>query len=227
MKVRHIAIDGPSSSGKSTLAAQLAKALGYRYIDSGAYYRAIAWYFLENQIAWHQPELVRQALSTLKIQFIYDQEKKSYTTLVNDCPVDEAIRSRVVTQAAGEVSTLLAVREFVTQLLQAESAGANIVMDGRDIGTLVLPDADLKIFVTASEQARTDRRIADMQRRGEAVSPQMIARDLAERDRLDMTRPLAPLKMAADAVILDNTDLDVDEQLQVALRLVKEKLNVP
>lgn len=219
-----IAIDGYSSSGKSTLAKQLAKALHFDYVDSGAFYRGVTSYFLKNQVDWNDEASVDRALQELRISFHYDAEGDVTQTVLNGENVEQEIRSLEVSNAASKVSALPAVRNFVTNQLRHCADGKNLIMDGRDIGTVVFPDAALKIFMIADPKVRSGRRYNEMKRKGTDVLESQIESNLSSRDQLDTSRSMAPLKQADDAVVLDNSSLTREEQLKFALQLVSEKL---
>lgn len=212
-----IAIDGYSSCGKSTLARALAAELTYVYIDSGAMYRAVTLFFLEHGIRMdHKPE-VDAALEQIHIDFQYGQE--GLVTLLNGENVEEGIRSMAVAAKVSPVATIPEVRRALVRQQQALGRGKQIVMDGRDIGTVVFPHAELKIFLTASLEERVRRRSLQLLRKGLSVPDEEIRKNLLERDYIDSTRSDSPLMKAPDAVVLDNTNLTEEEQLLVAVTL--------
>ncbi|HYV92135.1 MAG TPA: (d)CMP kinase [Chitinophagales bacterium] len=217
-----IAIDGFASSGKSTIAKQLAAALHYKYVDSGAFYRAVTLYFLNNSIDWKIDVEVRKALREIAVEF--RSEGNQSKTFLNGVNVEGKIRSMEVSEAVSEVSTLPAVRNFISQLLRIYATSKKIVMDGRDIGTVVFPNAELKVFLTAEQKIRSDRRYNEMKEKGIPVTENQISQNLSGRDLTDSTRTTAPLKKADDAITLDNTHLSIDEQFNIILKLAREKM---
>jgi cytidylate kinase len=219
-----IAIDGYSSSGKSTLAKQLAKALGFEYVDSGAYYRAVTYYFLHEGLDWNDVNQVNRALQKIRVGFHFDAASNECQTWLNGSDVERDIRLLEVSNAASEVSAVPAVRTFVTEQLRNLAKEKNLIMDGRDIGTVVFPQADLKIFMIADPKVRSERRYMEMKGQGSDVSESQIEKNLSGRDQLDTTRTTAPLKQADDAVVLDNSTMTRAEQFHFALQLVNERL---
>lgn len=219
-----IAIDGFSSCGKSTLAKSLAKRLGYIYVDSGAMYRAVTLYFLRHQIALNDPDQVIAALQNIQIDMQYLDGR--VVVLLNGEDVSEEIRQMHVSEKVSEVSALKPVRTAMVAQQQALGKRRNLVMDGRDIGTQVFPQADLKLFMTADPLVRAERRYAELLAKGEQVSLEEVIENLAHRDRIDTTREESPLVQAEDAVLLDNTHLDEQQQLARALELISEKVDL-
>ncbi len=210
-----IAIDGYSSCGKSTLAKALAKKLHFIYIDSGAMYRAVTLYFLRNNIDIHNDLQVQQALEAVHLNF-HSRDYQTHITL-NDEDVSEEIRQMPVSDKVSEISAIKAIRMEMVKQQQRMGRSKNIVMDGRDIGTVVFPDADVKLFMTADPKIRAERRYKELLAKGEHITLEEIFDNLAHRDFLDTTREESPLTRAADAIILDNTDIDEEEQLMFAL----------
>ncbi|MEY4286422.1 MAG: hypothetical protein RL511_495 [Bacteroidota bacterium] len=214
-----IAIDGYAACGKSTLAKALAKALDYTFIDSGAMYRAVAFYCLEHAIISLNGELdqvkLLQHLDQISIQLDTDQK-----VWLNNQDITEVIRSPKVAAIVSKVAAIKEVRVKLVELQRQMSIGGGIVMDGRDIGTVVFPDAELKIFVTASIQIRTQRRLDELNAKGETIAAAEVEQNLLSRDEQDSTRAESPLKQAEDAVVLDTTDLSREQQLQWALARV-------
>ena len=214
-----IAIDGYAGCGKSTLAKALAKALDYTFIDSGAMYRAVAFYCLENNLVLEQDEIAEatliQQLDQISIQLGSDQR-----VWLNNQDITEVIRSPRVAGIVSKVAAIKAVRVKLVELQRQMSAAGGIVMDGRDIGTVVFPDAELKIFVTASIEVRTQRRLEELRAKGEVVDQLAVEENLKSRDHQDSTRAESPLKQAADAVVLDTSALSREEQLSWALTRV-------
>jgi len=219
-----ITIDGWSSCGKSTLAKQLARKLGYVYIDSGAMYRAITLYFLRNHIDWSNENDVLNALNCIRLHFEYNPETKLAEIFLNNENVEYVIRDMVVAEKVSEVAAIPAVRTFAVQQQKYMGEKKGIVMDGRDIGTTVFPNAELKIFMTADMLIRVERRFLEMQIKNPNVTFKEVQSNLQMRDQIDSTREVSPLKMADDAILLDNSKLTMEEQLEFALQLIQEKL---
>lgn len=213
-----IAIDGFSSCGKSTLAKALANALGYAYVDSGAMYRAVTLYFQEQSIDIYDPVAVSNALKKVEVAFSYNKEKERNETYLNGQMVEDMIRSQRVSEGVSPVATIKKVREEMVRLQRQAGRNKGIVMDGRDIGTHVFPAAELKIFMTASAEVRAQRRFAELSAKGEAWSLDAIKKNLEERDRIDSTRKENPLRQAADAIVLDNSSISENQQLNMALQ---------
>jgi cytidylate kinase len=220
MKKIIIAIDGFSSTGKSTLARQLAQKLNYTYIDSGAMYRVITWYFLKNHIALSDDVAINNALQQIEISF---QQNK---ICLNGTIMEDEIRKMEISNHVSEVSALAAVRNFAVAQQQLLGQHKGIVMDGRDIGTTVFPDADLKIYLFANEAIRTQRRYDEMLLKDKNIGIEEVALNLQHRDHIDSTRAISPLRMAHDAIKLDNSHYTMDEQLQIAYQWALEKINV-
>ena len=218
-----IAIDGHSSCGKSTLAKELAAALNYTYIDSGAMYRAVTLYFLEHQIDYSNTAAVKTALQNIQIAFTGGA--KGVTTFLNGKDVEREIRQMRVSESVSQVSAISAVRRAMVQQQQALGQESGVVMDGRDIGTVVFPQAELKIFLTASIDIRAQRRYEELKAKGEIVDLETIKKNLSERDHIDSTREDSPLRQAEDAVLIDNSHLTRAEQLLIALDLVQERVD--
>ncbi len=215
-----IAIDGYSSCGKSTLARALAKQLGYIYVDSGAMYRAATLYFLRKKVDWNDPTAVAQALQHIAIRFKHIPEEGRTHTLLNGEDVEEEIREMDVSRAVSPVATISAVRRAMVEQQRALGQEANVVMDGRDIGTVVFPNADLKIFLTADTNERVRRRYQELIANGKEVTQDDIRQNLLERDRIDSSRADSPLRRADDAILLNNTHLTEAEQLQKVMAMV-------
>jgi cytidylate kinase len=224
MKKIIITIDGWSSCGKSTLAKQLAAALGYVYIDSGAMYRAITLYFLRNHIDWTDRDKVSTALSQIELQFVPNPHNQHSEMHLNGENVEYMIRDLVVAEKVSEVATLADVRTFAVDQQQKMGSQKGIVMDGRDIGTTVFPEAELKIFMSAGIEIRVERRFKEMVLKNPNVSMEEVRKNLEMRDYTDSHREVSPLRMAEDAVLLDNSQMTMEEQLDFALKLVAKRL---
>ena len=218
-----IAVDGFSSCGKSTLAKALAKELSYVFIDSGAMYRAITLYFLREHINWNDEQAVLAALSNIKLHFDYNEDRGSSDIYLNDENVELIIRDMLVSENVSEVSTIKAVREFAVEQQQQMGKKKGIVMDGRDIGTTVFPYAQLKIFVTADNAVRVERRFKELYEKNPSITIEEVRNNLEMRDYIDSNREFSPLRKAEDAVVLDNTNLTREEQLKIALDLARDK----
>lgn len=222
MKRIIVAIDGHSSCGKSTLAKALAKTLHYAYLDTGAMYRAVTLYFLEQQLDYNDPEQVAKGLAEIEIHF--ERIEGQNRTFLNGRDVEHEIREMRVSEHVSPVSTISAVRRAMVAQQQAMGKRRGIVADGRDIGTVVFPDAELKIFLTADPDVRTSRRHLELAAKGIDAEWNDIYKNLLERDHIDSTRADSPLKKADDAVVIDNTLLSEEQQLEKALVLAKEKM---
>jgi cytidylate kinase len=216
-----ITIDGYSSCGKSTLARQLARSLNYLYIDSGAMYRAITLYFLRNHIDWTQTAQVKKALAEINLHFEYNSQTGQSDMLLNDENVEALIRDMLVSEHVSEVAAIKEVREFSVAQQQKMGEHKGIVMDGRDIGTTVFPQAELKIFVTADPTVRVERRFKELIDRNPNLTIEEVKTNLELRDYTDSHREFSPLRKATDAIELDNTSITRDEQLAIALDWAK------
>lgn len=222
-----VAIDGHSSCGKSTVAKALAKRLSYIYIDSGAMYRVVTLVGLRKGLISNGsvdvPGIIRE-LDNIRISFQWDDQKGQNTTFLNGENVEEEIRQLDVSQNVSPVSTIAEVRMEMVRQQRENGKNKGIVMDGRDIGTVVFPDAELKIFMTASPEIRAQRRYDELLGKGLDVQMDEILENVKERDRIDSSREVSPLKQAEDALVLDNSSLSREEQLQWAMDRVKERL---
>ncbi|MGB8194637.1 MAG: (d)CMP kinase [Chitinophagaceae bacterium] len=224
MKKIIITIDGWSSCGKSTLAKQLAKELNYLYIDSGAMYRAITLYFLRNHVDWTRPRAVHDALQEINLEFIYNNKTHQSEMHLNDENVEYVIRDLVIAEKVSDVAAIREVREFAVAQQQGMGMQKGIVMDGRDIGTVVFPDAELKIFMTADNSVRVERRFRELYAKNPAITIEEVKANLEMRDYIDSHREVSPLRKAPDAIELDNTGISMKQQLELALKWAKEKL---
>jgi cytidylate kinase len=220
-----ITIDGWSSCGKSTLAKQLAKALGYVYVDSGAMYRAITLYFLRNHIDWTDKKEVVAALKSINLEFIYNSKNQISEMYLNGENVEYVIRDLVVAEKVSDVAAIKEVREFAVAQQQKMGAKKGIVMDGRDIGTVVFPKAELKIFMTADNAIRVGRRFKELFDKNPNISIEEVKANLEMRDYIDSHREVSPLKKAKDALELDNTNLTEKQQFEKAFDWVKDRMN--
>lgn len=219
-----ITIDGWSSCGKSTLARQLAKSLGYVYIDSGAMYRAITLYFLRNHINWAESKQVKSALKEINIEFKFNAVTQQSEIYLNDENVEYLIRDLVIAEKVSEIAAIKEIRTFAVAQQQQMGANKGIVMDGRDIGTTVFPDAELKIFMTADIAVRVERRYVEMQAKNPNISIEDVKANLQMRDFIDSNREISPLRKADDAIEIDNTNINISGQLGIALELANKKL---
>ncbi len=219
-----ITIDGWSSCGKSTLAKQMAKVLGYVYIDSGAMYRAITLYFLRNHVDWNDVPQVIDALQNISIEFQFNPASQQSEMFLNGENVEYLIRDLVIAEKVSDVAAIGEVRTFAVAAQQAMGKKKGIVMDGRDIGTTVFPDAELKIFMTADSAVRVERRFKEFYEKNPNVTLEEVKANLEMRDYIDSHREISPLRKAADAIELDNTHIDRAGQLDIALKLAKALL---
>lgn len=224
MKKIIVTIDGRSSCGKSTLARQLAQSLGYVYIDSGAMYRAITLHFLRHHIDWTDPQQTADGLQNIRLAFVFNARSGKSEMMLNGENVEYFIRDLVVAEKVSDVAAIAEVRRFAVEQQQQMGREKGIVMDGRDIGTTVFPDAELKIFMTADTDIRVQRRYREMMEKNPNVTPEEVRRNLELRDHIDSTREVSPLRQAEDAVLLDNTNLSMEEQLDFALKCVSKRL---
>jgi CMP/dCMP kinase len=220
-----ITIDGWSSCGKSTLARQLAKELGYVYVDSGAMYRAITLYFLRNHTDWTDAAEVNEALANINLEFNYNEKSQQSEIFLNDENVEYVIRDLVVAEKVSDVAAIKEVRTFAVAQQQKMGDKKGIVMDGRDIGTTVFPDAALKIFMVADSSVRVERRFKESYEKNPNITIDEIKNNLEMRDYIDSNREVSPLRKAADAIELDNTNIDMDQQLAFALQLAFKKIS--
>ncbi len=218
-----IAIDGFSSCGKSTIAKQLAGRLGYNYIDSGAMYRAITLYFLRNGINHNEPNQVLDALANINLSFVFNDSSKNSDIHLNDEDVSLPIRDMLVSDNVSQVAAIREVRAFAVGQQKRMGRKKGIVMDGRDIGTVVFPDAELKIFMVADPAVRVMRRFKEMYATNPHISIDEVRNNLEIRDYIDSTRDESPLRQAKDAILLDNSSLSREEQLEKVMGWVKDR----
>lgn len=225
MKHRSIAIDGPAGAGKSTLARQLAKHIGFIYVDTGAIYRTVT---LKTIWAGADPakkEEIVPLLKDLDVRMDYGSNGEQRMFL-DGKDVSEAIREHRVSNLTSQISALKEVRDFLLDFQRKQAREHDVVMDGRDIGTVVLPDADVKIFLTAAPESRAQRRLLELEQRGQTADFDTILQDIINRDERDRNRAVAPLRQAEDALLLDTTKLNLEESLEAMLNLVKERIEL-
>ena len=228
MKKIIIAIDGFSSTGKSTLAKQLAKQLGYVFVDTGAMYRAIAWYAIQNKCITQtefNKELLIKNLPSISLHFDFNEELGYAEIYLNNQNVEKEIRTIEVSSFVSKIAEISEVRAKLVQQQQLMGVNKAIVMDGRDIGTVVFPDAELKIFMTASAETRAQRRFDELSQKGDDVSYEDVLKNVQERDYIDTHREDSPLVIANDAIEIDNSYLSREEQFKIVLELVEEIIN--
>lgn len=219
-----ITIDGLSSCGKSTLARQLAKRLGYVYVDSGAMYRAITVYFLRNHVNWNEADQVAAALRDVNLHFEMNPQSGQSEMFLNGENVEYIIRDIVVAEKVSEVAAIREVRAFAVAEQQKMGLQKAIVMDGRDIGTTVFPNAKVKIYMIADSAVRVERRFREMYEKNPNITLEEVKANIEMRDYIDSNREVSPLRKAHDAVVLDNTSLTEEEQLAFAMDLVSKQL---
>jgi cytidylate kinase len=225
-----IAIDGYSSCGKSTTAKSVATHMGYGYIDTGAMYRAVTLYFLQNHVSISNPKEINKALTDIYIEFRINEQGKNQTFL-NGLNVEEDIRKLYVANFVSEVSTLATVRHAMVDLQRKMGKKSGIVMDGRDIGTVVFPEAELKVFMTADPLIRAQRRQIELMEKGDLLELEEILENIKKRDLIDTTRTESPLKQANDAILVDTTFMTLDEQIDqvcilAAIALAEKNRNI-
>lgn len=221
MKPMTVAIDGPAGAGKSSVAKVLASRLHYTYIDTGAMYRAITWALLQDHVDITDTEAVRKCLAAVTIRLV--PEPDICRVYVNETEVTEAIRKADIASHVSAVAALAVVREKLVQLQRDLAKGGNVVLDGRDIGTVVLPDADVKIFLTASVASRAKRRYNELSAQGSTASLADIAASIEARDYTDSHRAISPLRQADDAVLLDNSELTLEGTAEAIIQIIRSK----
>ena len=220
-----IAIDGWSSCGKSTLAKELAKELGYLYVDSGAMYRAITLYFLRNHVDWTDRNEVKKALDEISLEFIYNEKSQQSEMHLNGENVEYVIRDLVVAEKVSDVAAIKEVRKFAVDQQQLMGKKKGVIMDGRDIGTVVFPKAELKIFLTADNAVRVERRFKELFEKNPNITIEEIKANLEMRDYIDSNREESPLRKADDAILVDNTNMTAKETIQKVAKLAKQIIN--
>lgn len=222
-KTYSIAIDGPAGAGKSTIAKALAKELGYRYVDTGAIYRTVAYFLDLWGVSPKDIDGVTRYIDELTLDITYDESGKQHM-IMNGMDVTDEIRTQDISQKASLVSAHAVVRDMLLDMQRAVAKKYNVIMDGRDIGTVVLPRADVKIFLTASAEIRAKRRADELAAKGEKADFDTILKEIQLRDHQDMTRAIAPLKQAKDAILLDTSALDIDGVVAQMKRIIGEKI---
>lgn len=220
-----VAIDGYSSCGKSTLAKQLAKELQYVYVDSGAMYRAITLYFLQNSVSLNDENQIEEALNNVHLFFSFNTVSGNSDIILNNKNVEVEIREMIVSEKVSEVAELKQVRDFAVIQQRKLEITKGIVMDGRDIGTTVFPNGELKIFMIADIVVRVERRFKELHASNKNITVEEVKANLEMRDHIDSTRAISPLRKADDAFVLDNTNLTMAQQLKIALDWANEKIN--
>ncbi|MEM7371101.1 MAG: (d)CMP kinase [Bacteroidota bacterium] len=221
-----IAIDGYAGCGKSTTAKGVAKELGYIYIDTGAMYRAVSLYFTQKRIDFYQDtDVLLNAVKEIQIDFVRDPQTGENLTRLNGQVVESEIRKPQISNIVSLVSIHASVREAMVAQQRQMGHAKGVVLDGRDIGTVVFPDAELKVFMTAEMEVRAGRRLAELQQKGVATTLEEVIENLKERDRIDTTRKIAPLKQAADSIVLDTTDLVIDQQIALVSQWAKQRMH--
>lgn len=221
-----ITLDGWSSCGKSTLAKKLATKLGYTYVDSGAMYRAITLYFLQHQVLWTDEKMLTEALIKIELAFVEDSATGKSNIYLNGKNVELLIRELVVAEKVSAVSAIKEVRNFAVAKQQEMGRQKGIVMDGRDIGTVIFPEAELKIFMTADNEVRVKRRFIEMSELNPNVSIEEVRKNIESRDYTDSNREISPLRKANDAIVLDNTYLTTEQQFEIAFNWANEKISM-
>ncbi len=220
-----IAIDGYSGTGKSTTAKRVAAELGYIYVDTGAMYRAVTLAFIRDSVDISLPEKVQEALEGIKINFVLNDATGDQETYLNDENVESEIRGIEVSDLVSDISAISVVRRQLVAQQRAMGEVGGIVMDGRDIGTVVFPDADLKIFMTASDEIRAERRWEELLVQGKNVSKEEVLNNLRTRDKIDTSRADSPLRKADDAIVIDTSNITIEQQVKDILKLAKGNLD--
>ena len=215
----NVALDGPAGAGKSTIAKRIARRLGYIYVDTGAMYRAMAYYLIQNQVDAADQEAIAAACQHADISICYQDGEQ--VVLLNGENVNAYLRTEAVGNMASVSSVVPEVRKKLVELQQKLARETDVVMDGRDIGTVVLPDADVKVYLTASVETRAKRRFLELQEKGESADLAKIAADIEDRDYRDMHRDISPLRQAEDATLVDSSDMTIDQVVERILELCR------
>ncbi|MFA0960695.1 (d)CMP kinase [Roseivirga sp. BDSF3-8] len=219
-----IAIDGYSACGKSSTAKEVASRLGFTYVDSGAMYRAVTLYFLDHNVDLENQQQIAKALKEITITFKYNKAERRFETYLNGGNIEEDIRRMRVSNMVSKVSVIPEVRSAMVDLQRVMGKGGGVVMDGRDIGTTVYPDAELKVFMTANFEARVDRRMRELESNGVEITSDEIKENLATRDRIDSTREVSPLRKADDAHEIDTSYITFEQQVQKIIELARSRM---
>ena len=222
-KTYSIAIDGPAGAGKSTIAKALAKELGYHYVDTGAIYRTVAYFLDLLGVSPKDVDGVERYLDELTVEIEYDETGKQHM-IMNGMDVSDEIRTQDISQKASLVSAHKIVRDILLDMQRDVAKKHNVIMDGRDIGTVVLPKATVKIYLTASAEVRAQRRTDELIAKGQSANFEQTLKDIKQRDYQDMNRPIAPLKQAKDAVLVDTSDMNIQQVLAAIKTIVQEKI---
>lgn len=222
MKIMNVAIDGPSGSGKSTLSRKAAENLGFIYVDTGAMYRTIGLYAYRLGIPVDSVEPITEYLSEISISLKYQNGEQ--LIFLGEEDVSKEIRTHIISSYASAVAKIPAVRAFLLERQRLIAKENSVIMDGRDIGTVVLPDADVKIFLTASPEVRANRRYAELKERGQQIDYQQLLQDIIDRDYQDSHREIAPLKPSETSIVLDTSELDFNQSLDKLISIIKEKI---
>lgn len=224
MKYISIAIDGPAGAGKSTMARAVAKELGYVYVDTGAIYRTVGYHMSMMGIGPKDIDGVTRLIDDVNLSIVYDENGLQHMML-NGFDVTGEIRTQEMGEYASKLSTLKVVRDYLLDVQRQLARTHNVVMDGRDIGTVVLPQADVKIFLTAAPEVRAERRLLELRQKGGKETFEKVLREIRERDERDASRPIAPLKPAADSILLDTSSLNIEQAVTAMKQIIKARLD--
>ena len=219
-----VAVDGFSSCGKSTTAKGVAARFGYSYIDTGAMYRAVTLYFVQNHVSLTNPKEIQKALENIKVDFHRNPENGLNETYLNGLNVEDEIRKLYIANRVSEVSAISEVRRAMVAQQQRMGRGRGVVLDGRDVGTVVFPNAELKVFMTADPTIRAERRQIELLAKGEMLNVSEILKNINHRDQIDTTRADSPLRQAEDAILIDTTGMTLDGQIQLLSEMIEDKL---
>lgn len=221
-----VAVDGFSSCGKSTTAKGVAARFGYAYIDTGAMYRAVTLYFVKNHVSLTNPKEIQKALENIKVDFHRNPENGLNETYLNGLNVEDEIRKLYIANRVSEVSAISEVRRAMVAQQQRMGRGRGVVLDGRDVGTVVFPNAELKVFMTADPTIRAERRQIELLAKGEMLNVSEILKNINHRDQIDTTRADSPLRQAEDAILIDTTGMTLDGQIQLLSEMIEDKLKI-